>query len=121
MRPAGGDCRGTRPMQLLASCARRLGFDRNALRRGTDRIETAVRLAVMILLVVVVPAAAIAVGRQAATRGRGFGRGPCSGLGRSGELCGRWPWLSSAVIPARILSREVTELTVPGLEAESGK
>jgi hypothetical protein len=49
---------------LLARCARRLGFDRNPLRRRTDRIEAAIRLVTVILLVVAVPVAAIAVGRQ---------------------------------------------------------
>jgi hypothetical protein len=49
----------------LACCARRLGFDRNPLRRRTDRVEAAIRLATMILLLVAVPLAAIAVGRQA--------------------------------------------------------
>ncbi len=49
----------------LTSCARWIGLDRNPLRRGTDRIEAAVRLAVLILLLIGVPVAAIAVGRQA--------------------------------------------------------
>ena len=48
----------------LARLARWLGFDRNPLRRGTDRVEAALRL-VMILLVVAVPAAAVGVGRWA--------------------------------------------------------
>jgi Fusaric acid resistance protein-like len=38
---------------------------RNPLRRRTDRIEAAIRLATVILLIVAVPIAAIAVGRQA--------------------------------------------------------
>ena len=42
-----------------------LGFDRNPLRRRTDRIEAAIRLATTILLLAAVPIAAIAVGRQA--------------------------------------------------------
>src|SRR5215472_12587703 len=49
----------------LARCARRLGFDRNPLRRRTDRIEAAIRLVTMVLLLVAVPIVAIAVGRQA--------------------------------------------------------
>ena len=49
----------------LARWARRLGFDQNPLRRGTDRIEAALRLTIMILLVAAVPIAAVAVGRQA--------------------------------------------------------
>jgi hypothetical protein len=54
-----------RPGPCLARCGRRLGFDRNPLRRRTDRIEAAIRLATVILLIVAVPIAAIAVGRQA--------------------------------------------------------
>jgi len=53
-----------RPGTLLTRCARRLGFDRNPLRRRTDRIEAAIRLAAVILLLVAVPIATIAVGRQ---------------------------------------------------------
>jgi hypothetical protein len=49
----------------LARCARRLGFDRNPLRRRTDRVEAAVRLATLILLLVAVPILTLAVGRQA--------------------------------------------------------
>lgn len=49
----------------LARLARWFGFDRNPLRRGTDRIEAALRLVVMVLLVVAVPIAAVAAGRQA--------------------------------------------------------
>lgn len=49
----------------LARLARWLGFDRNPLRRGTDRIEAALRLVMMIVLVVAVPIAAVAAGRQA--------------------------------------------------------
>ena len=62
-----GGRRGSR----LARCARWLGLDRNPLRRGTDRIETAICLAVLILLVTAVPGAAIAAGQwadQVATR-----------------------------------------------------
>jgi len=49
----------------LARCARWLGLDRNPLRRRIDRIETAIRLVVMILLVTAVPVAAVAAGRGA--------------------------------------------------------
>jgi len=45
--------------------ARRLGFDRNPLRRGTDRVEAALRLVLVILLVAAVPAGAVAAGRWA--------------------------------------------------------
>jgi hypothetical protein len=51
-----------RPDQRLA---RWLGFDRNPLRRGTDRVEAALRLVMIILVVVAVPAAAVAAGRWA--------------------------------------------------------
>jgi hypothetical protein len=54
-----------RPGASLARQTRRLGFDRNPLRRRTDRIEAAIRLAIVILLLVAMPLAAIAVGRQA--------------------------------------------------------
>lgn len=54
-----------RPGASLARHTRRLGFDRNPLRRRTDRIEAAIRLATVILLLVAMPLAAIAVGRQA--------------------------------------------------------
>ena len=49
----------------LARCVRWLGFDRNPLRRRTDRIEAVTRLATLILLLVAVPIAVIAVGQQA--------------------------------------------------------
>lgn len=49
----------------LPRCARWLGLDRNPLRRGTDRIEVVLRLAMVILLVVAMPVAAVAAGRQA--------------------------------------------------------
>jgi hypothetical protein len=42
-----------------------LGFDRNPLRRRTDRIEAAIRLVAVILLMVAVPIAAVVTGRQA--------------------------------------------------------
>jgi hypothetical protein len=53
-----------RPRRRLARLARWLGFDRNPLRRGTDRIEAALRL-VMIMLAAAVPAAAVFAGQQA--------------------------------------------------------
>ena len=53
------------PGTRLARRVRRLGFDHNPLRRRTDRVEAAIRLATMILLLVAVPLTAIAVGRQA--------------------------------------------------------
>ena len=48
----------------LARLARWLGFDHNPLRRGTDRVEAALRLVMIILMVVAVPAA-VAAGRWA--------------------------------------------------------
>ena len=54
-----------RPFENLARLARWLGFDRNPLRRGTDRVEGALRLVMIILVVVAVPAAAVAAGRWA--------------------------------------------------------
>jgi hypothetical protein len=54
-----------KPGRRLARLARWLGFDRNPLRRGTDRIEAALRLVTVVLLMVVIPAAAVAAGRQA--------------------------------------------------------
>jgi len=52
-----------RPARSLARMARWLGFDRNPLRRGTDRVEGALRLVMIIVVVAVVPATAVAVGR----------------------------------------------------------
>ena len=49
----------------LARLARWPGFDRNPLRRGTDRVEAALRLVMILLVVVAVPAAAVAAGRWA--------------------------------------------------------
>ena len=46
----------------LARLARWLGIDRNPLRRGTDRVEAALRLVMILLAVVAVPAAAVAAG-----------------------------------------------------------
>src|SRR5215472_4136731 len=56
---------GRGPDGSLARLVRWLGLDRNPLRRGTDRVEAALRLVMIILLVVAVPAAAIAAGRWA--------------------------------------------------------
>jgi hypothetical protein len=53
-----------RPYETLARLARWLGFDRNPLRRGTDRVEAALRLVMIILVVAVVPGA-VAAGRWA--------------------------------------------------------
>ena len=54
-----------RPGRCLARLARWLGFDRNPLRRGTDRIEAALRLVLMIMVVAAVPAAAAVAGQRA--------------------------------------------------------
>ena len=54
-----------KPGRRLARLARWLGFDRNPLRRGTDRIEAALRLVLMIMLVAAVPAAAVMAGQRA--------------------------------------------------------
>lgn len=54
-----------RATRHMARCARWLGFDRNPLRRRTDRIEAAIRLVIAIVVVVAVPIAAVAAGRQA--------------------------------------------------------
>jgi hypothetical protein len=54
-----------RPARSVARLARWLGFDRNPLRRGTDRIEAILRLVLIILLVAVIPAGAVAAGRWA--------------------------------------------------------
>lgn len=54
-----------RPDRRLARLTRWLGWDRNPLRRGTDRIEAISRLVTLILLVVAVPIVAVAVGQQA--------------------------------------------------------
>lgn len=52
-----------RPYESLARLVRSLGFDRNPLRRGTDRVEGALRLVMIIVVVAVVPATAVAAGR----------------------------------------------------------
>lgn len=57
------------PDGRTARLTRWLGFDRNPLRRGTDRVEGALRLVLITLLVLVVPAAAVAVGQWAYYRG----------------------------------------------------
>jgi len=49
----------------LVRLARWSGFDRNPMRRGTDRVEAALRLVVILLAVVAVPGAAVAAGRWA--------------------------------------------------------
>jgi hypothetical protein len=54
-----------RPSESLARLARWLGFDRNPLRRGIDRVEAALRLVMIILVVLAVPATSVAVGRWA--------------------------------------------------------
>jgi hypothetical protein len=51
--------------ESLARLARWLGFDRNPLRRGTDRVEGALRLVMIILAVLAVPAGSAAAGRWA--------------------------------------------------------
>jgi hypothetical protein len=53
------------PDRSLARLVRWLGFDRNPLRRGTDRVEAALRLVMILLAVVAVPVAAVAAGRWA--------------------------------------------------------
>ena len=52
------------PDRSLARLARWLGIDHNPLRRGTDRVEAALRLVMVILMVAVIPAA-VAAGRWA--------------------------------------------------------
>jgi hypothetical protein len=49
----------------LARLVRWLGFERNPLRRGTDRVEAVLRLVMILLVVAAVPAAAVVVGRWA--------------------------------------------------------
>ena len=53
------------PAGRLARLARWLGVDRNPLRRRTDRIEAALRLVMMIMVVTAVPAAAVVAGQWA--------------------------------------------------------
>ncbi len=72
MASRGARAQPTWPVRLgrwlgtrLARCRRWFGFDRNPLRRRTDRIEAAIRLAMVGLVVVAVPITAIAVGRWA--------------------------------------------------------
>src|SRR5689334_9387153 len=70
-RPAGREVSvmrsrvNRRPGENLARLARWLGFDRNPLRRGTDRVEAVLRLVMIIVVVAVVPATAVAAGRWA--------------------------------------------------------
>jgi hypothetical protein len=52
-----------RPGTRWSRFARWLGLDRNPLRRRTDRIEAAIRLATMLLIVVAVPLVCIVVGQ----------------------------------------------------------
>jgi hypothetical protein len=54
-----------RPRGCLARLARWLGVDRNPLRRGTDRIEAALRLVLLMMLLTAVPAAAVLAGQRA--------------------------------------------------------
>ena len=56
---------GHRTARSLARLARWPGIDRNPLRRGTDRVEAALRLVMILLVVAAVPAAAVAAGRWA--------------------------------------------------------
>ena len=58
-----------RPETSLARLARWLGFDRNPLRRGTDRVEAALRLVMIILMVAVIPAAVADMRTMRATWG----------------------------------------------------
>ena len=53
------------PGRCLARLARWFGFDHNPLRRGTDRIQAALRLVTVVVLVAGVPAAAVAAGQRA--------------------------------------------------------
>ena len=48
-----------------ARCARALGLDHNPLRRTVDRVETAVRISVLVLLLTAVPVAVLLAGRTA--------------------------------------------------------
>jgi hypothetical protein len=54
-----------RPYESVIRLARWLGFDRNPLRRGTDRVEAALRLVMIVLVVAAVPATTVAAGRWA--------------------------------------------------------
>ena len=63
--PSRANHRPARSPTRIARMARWLGFDRNPLRRGTDRVEAVLRLVLIILLVAVIPAAAVAAGRWA--------------------------------------------------------
>ena len=61
MRDAGARAVGSR----WAWCARWLGLDHNPLRRPADRIEAALRVAVLLLILIAVPMATVIVGRAA--------------------------------------------------------
>lgn len=63
MRAAAAATR--RERSRLARCARSLGLGRNPLRRRSDRIEAAIRLALAIVLIAVVPLVAIYAGQWA--------------------------------------------------------
>ena len=54
-----------RPAKGPARLGRWLGFDRNPLRRGTDRVEAVLRLVLILLLAAAVPATAVVAGRWA--------------------------------------------------------
>ena len=61
-----GASRRRRPRETarVARCARWLGFDRNPLRRASDRIEAGIRLTLLLLFLTAIPLA-IATGRWA--------------------------------------------------------
>jgi hypothetical protein len=63
--PSRANRRPARSLTRVNRMARWLGFDRNPLRRGSDRFEAVLRLVLIILAVAVVPAAAVAAGRWA--------------------------------------------------------
>lgn len=92
-----------RPGRRLAGLARRLGFDRNPLRRGTDRIEAALRLVVMIMLVTAVPAAA--AGAAGLVRARTPGPGPEAAERLGCRVAGERPALERP-LPLRPLRRD---------------
>jgi len=54
-----------KPDRSLVRLVQWLGIDRNPLRRGIDRVEAALRLVMILLAVVAVPAAAVVAGRWA--------------------------------------------------------
>ena len=95
----------------LARLARWLGFDRNPLRRGTDRVEGALRLVMIILAVLAVPAASVTAGRwadhyalhQAQVQRRSTTRSPpsCCAMPRRSEPPTRTRPCRPAWVPAR--------------------